>query len=94
MLPTLPRNKVGTSELDSFRSSIAQPVVTPGERFAGDLAIGLAHHSGAGRLAMPYPVEDLHLLFYRQRDWRTPPWVNLVGSGKSPPSPQLHRNPT
>ena len=35
------------------------------------LATRLAHHSGPGRLAKPYPVEDFHLLFFRQRNWRT-----------------------
>ena len=55
MLPTRPRNKIGTSELDSFRSSIAQPVVTPGERFK-------LYHSWSVRLAKPYAAKDFHLL--------------------------------
>ena len=38
----------------------------------GDLATRLAHHSGPRRLAIPFLAEDLHLLFFRQRDWRTP----------------------
>src|ERR1019366_7070069 len=30
-----------------------------------------AHHSGSGRLAIPYPVKDLHLLFFASFAWRT-----------------------
>ena len=47
-----------------------QPVVSPvnasrrTSRFA-------AHHSGPGRLAIPYPVKDFHLLSSRQLAWRT-----------------------
>jgi hypothetical protein len=51
-----------------------------GERFAAGLATRLAHHSGPRRLAIPYLAEDLHLLFFRQRDWRTPLWVNRYRS--------------
>jgi hypothetical protein len=43
----------------------------PCERFAAGLATRLAHHSGPRRLAIPYLAEDLHLLFFRQRDRRT-----------------------
>jgi len=42
-----------------------------------------AHHSGSGRLATPYPVKDLHLLFFASLSWRTPSWVIRVGSGLS-----------
>jgi len=35
----------------------------------------VAHHSGSGRLATPYPVKDLHLLFFASLSWRTPRWV-------------------
>ena len=41
----------------------------------------LAHHSGPGRLARPYPAEDLHLLFFRQLDWRTQLWVKVYRDG-------------
>src|SRR5262249_3377337 len=47
----------------------------PCERFAAGLATRLAHHSGPRRLARPFLAEDLHLLFFRQLDWRTPLWV-------------------
>src|SRR5262245_28449452 len=43
----------------------------PCERFAAGLATRLAHHSGPRRLARPFLAEDLHLLFFRQLDWRT-----------------------
>src|SRR5207248_8033239 len=37
----------------------------PCERFTAALASrNLVHHSGPGRLARPYPVEDLHLLSF------------------------------
>src|SRR5215467_6138936 len=36
------------------------------------------HHSGSGRLARPYLVEDLHLLSFASFAWRTPSWVNLA----------------
>src|SRR5262250_3226818 len=42
-----------------------------------------AHHSGSGRLATPYPVKDLHLLFFASLSWRTLRWVIRVGSGLS-----------
>ena len=51
-----------------------QPVVSPvnasrrTSRFA-------AHHSGPGRLAIPYPVKDFHLLSSRQLAWRIQIWV-------------------
>src|SRR6195256_2225309 len=32
----------------------------------------VAHHSGSGRLAIPYPVKDSHLLFFVSFAWRTP----------------------
>ena len=32
----------------------------------------VAHHSGSGRLAIPYPVKDSHLLFFASFAWRTP----------------------
>ena len=38
-----------------------------------------AHHSGSGRLAIPYPVKDLHLLFFASLSWRTPSWVKELG---------------
>jgi hypothetical protein len=31
-----------------------------------------AHHSGPGRLASPYPVEDFHLLSFASLSWRSP----------------------
>src|SRR5450759_2172287 len=37
-----------------------------------------AHHSGSGRLAIPYPVKDLHLLFFASFAWRTRIWVISV----------------
>ena len=40
-----------------------------------------AHHSGSGRLARPYPVGDLHLLFFASFAWRTPSWVRCRGPG-------------
>ena len=63
MLPSLQRNEIGTSEFDPFRSSMPGPVVAPvnaSRRPSRDAA----HHSGTGRLARPYPVEDLHLLSF------------------------------
>jgi hypothetical protein len=48
-----------------------QPVVSPvnaSRRPSRDAA----HHSGPGRLARPYPVEDLHLLSFASFSWRTP----------------------
>ena len=29
------------------------------------------HHSGSGRLAIPYPVKDSHLLFFASLSWRS-----------------------
>ena len=63
MLPSLQRKEIGTSELDPFRSSILgpwSPPVNASRRPSRDAA----HHSGSGRLAIPYPVKDLHLLFF------------------------------
>src|SRR3979490_1740046 len=37
----------------------------------------VAHHSGSGRLAIPYPVKDSHLLFFASFAWRTPSRVKL-----------------
>jgi hypothetical protein len=51
-----------------------------------------AHHSGSGRLAIPYPVKDSHLLFFASFAWRTPSSVRLgrgVMSALSPFSPRL-----
>jgi hypothetical protein len=48
-----------------------QPVVSPvnaSRRPSRDAA----HHSGPGRLAKPFPVEDLHLLSFASLSWRTP----------------------
>jgi len=47
------------------------PVVSPvnASRLSSRTAV---HHSGPGRLAKPYPVEDLHLLFFASLSWRTP----------------------
>ena len=39
------------------------------------------HHSGPGRLARPYPVEDFHLLFFASLSWRTPQWVRICRLG-------------
>ena len=44
-----------------------------------------AHHSGPGRLAIPYPVKDLHLLFFASFAWRTPSWVQTLTSSASAP---------
>jgi hypothetical protein len=48
------------------------------QRFAAGLATRPAHHSGPRRLAIPFLAEDLHLLFFRQRDWRTQVWVTNI----------------
>src|SRR5262245_57517639 len=55
----------------------AWPVVSPvnaSRRPSRDAA----HHSGSGRLATPYPVKDLHLLFFASLSWRTPSRVDTV----------------
>ena len=36
------------------------------------------HHSGPGRLARPYPVEDSHLLFFASLSWRTQSRVKAI----------------
>ncbi len=41
-----------------------------------------AHHSGPGRLAKPFPVEDLHLLSFASFAWRTP----LLADSRPSPS--------
>ena len=47
-----------------------QPMVSPvnASRLPSRVA---AHHSGPGRLAKPFPVEDLHLLSFASFAWRT-----------------------
>jgi len=80
VLPSLQENEIGTSEFDPFRSSIPSlrsPLWTLRGWPRGQ---NLAHHSGPGRLARPYPVKDLHLLFFASLSWRTPSWVNRVGA--------------
>src|SRR5262245_18386989 len=48
---------------------------------------GAAHHSGSGRMATPYPVKDLHLLFFASLSWRTPSWVMNVALAMSAARP-------
>jgi hypothetical protein len=73
MLPSLKRTR--SAPRNSTRFAAQYPARGhPCERFAAGLATRLAHHSGPRRLAIPYLAEDLHLLFFRQRDWRTPLW--------------------
>src|SRR5580704_11060962 len=79
ILPSL--NRTRSAPRNSTRFAARYPARGhPCERFAAGLATRLAHHSGPRRLAIPYLAEDLHLLFFRQRDWRTPVWVNHDGS--------------
>ena len=71
MLPSLKRTR--SAPRNSTRFAAQYPARGhPCERFAAGLATRLAHHSGPRRLAIPFLAEDLHLLFFRQRDWRTP----------------------
>src|SRR5262249_11531073 len=71
MLPSLKRTR--SAPRNSTRFAAQYPARgLPCERFAAGLATRLAHHSGPRRLARPFLAEDLHLLFFRQLDWRTP----------------------
>src|SRR5262249_46318100 len=70
MLPSLKRTR--SAPRNSTRFAAQYPARgLPCERFAAGLATRLAHHSGPRRLARPFLAEDLHLLFFRQLDWRT-----------------------
>src|SRR5262249_25359053 len=70
MLPSLKRTR--SAPRNSTRFAAQYPARGhPCERFAAGLATRLAHHSGPRRLARPFLAEDLHLLFFRQLDWRT-----------------------
>src|SRR5262245_30708810 len=74
MLPSLKRTR--SAPRNSTRFAAQYPARgLPCERFAAGLATRLAHHSGPRRLARPFLAEDLHLLFFRQLDWRTQLWV-------------------
>ena len=71
----------------------SQPVVSPvnaSRRPSRDAA----HHSGPGRLAKPYPVEDLHLLSFASLSWRTPRWVRLGPFMMSDQCPDCRRKQT
>src|SRR5262245_35284114 len=73
MLPSLKRTR--SAPRNSTRFAAQYPARGhPCERFAAGLATRLAHHSGPRRLARPFLAEDLHLLFFRQLDWRTRFW--------------------
>ncbi len=90
MLPSLSQNKIGTSELDPFRSSILgpwSPPVNASRRPSRDAA----HHSGSGRLARPSPWGTF-TSYSLPASWRTPKWVKSDVStvGQSlPVYPQL-----
>src|SRR5262249_50946609 len=76
MLPSLKRTR--SAPRNSTRFAAQYPARgLPCERFAAGLATRLAHHSGPRRLARPFLAEDLHLLFFRQLDWRTQLRVKL-----------------
>ncbi len=51
-----------------------QPMVSP-VNASRQPSRAAAHHSGPGRPARPYPVEDFHLLSFASLSWRTLPWV-------------------
>src|SRR3974390_853047 len=70
MLPSLKRTRSAPRNSTRFAAQYLARGL-PCERFTAGLATRLAHHSGPRRLAIPYLAEDLHLLFFRQRDWRT-----------------------
>src|SRR4051812_9114087 len=76
MSPFLQRNEIGTSKLEPISQLNTWPVVSPvnaSRRPSRDDA----HHSGSGRLAIPYPVKDSHLLFFASFAWRTPSRVKM-----------------
>jgi hypothetical protein len=92
MLPSLKRTR--SAPRNSTRFAAQYPARGhPCERFAADLATRLAHHSGPRRLAIPFLAEDLHLLFFRQRDWRTRLRVNRVAVGRGPASMYFRSTP-
>ena len=64
MLPS--RQRTRSAPRNSTRFAARYPARgLPCERFTAALASrNLVHHSGPGRLARPYPVEDLHLLSF------------------------------
>ena len=64
MLPS--RQRTRSAPRNSTRFAARYPARgLPCERFtAGPREQNLVHHSGPGRLARPYPVEDLHLLSF------------------------------
>ena len=62
MLPSLQQYKIGTSEVDPFRSSIFGPW-SPCERLAAALA-GRRASLGVGVVGQTFPVEDFHPLFF------------------------------
>jgi hypothetical protein len=68
MLPSPPQNESGTSDIDPFRSSILGPVVSP----VNASRRPSRHHSGSGRLAIPYPLKHSLLLFFASFARRTP----------------------
>ena len=52
---------------------------------AGAIGYILPREGGPGRLAISYPVKDLHLLSSRQLAWRTLKWVNCPRRQRRPP---------
>ena len=60
---------IGTSERPVSQLN-TQPMVSP-VNASRQPSRTAAHHSGPGRLARPYPVEDFHLLSFASLSWRS-----------------------
>ena len=85
-----PANCTASAPRNSTRFAAQYPARgLPCERF--ELALAGSPRITGGRLARPYPVEDLHLLSFASLSWRSQFWVkstrsrHLAATGKVPP---------